>query len=97
MAPSVVDSQPIHEEVSGTRASRARDVCGATPRLADPAHQRDLPQRILRERDGGEALWSAILVYTVFLTVIAAIIVGAFVPPGGLEWSVPTDAWHKFR
>ena len=63
MAPPAVDSQPIHEDVSGTRAPRARDVSG-TPRLSDPAHGRDLPQRILRERDGGESLWSAILLYT---------------------------------
>jgi hypothetical protein len=96
MAPAAVDSQPIHEDVSTTRARRARDVSG-TSWLADPAHGRNLPQGILRERDGGESLWSVILLYTVFLTVIAAIIVGAFAPPESLEWSVPTNAWQKFR
>jgi hypothetical protein len=54
-------------------------------------------QQILLERDGGESLWSAIFLYTVFLTVIAAIIVGAFAPTESLPWSIPSNAWHKFR
>jgi hypothetical protein len=68
MAPPLA-SLPIHEEVSVTRAPRARDV----------------------------SLWSAVFIYAMFLAVLGLIIVGSLAPPGNLEWSIPSEAWHNFH